>query len=418
MRRNARCALRRVMCWCAAGVACATLAASLGGALSQPAFAARAAAAQVPAGTWQGTAVGADVDTGHSRSGSGADEVVSTSVSNYAVTFSFSFTVDAAGTISGSGTGQYTQAAWHLYGTNGTNGSFNCNPPLQAAPFTVVVGGSVTGEVASLSLSIPDATETNADYNCGADYTGFATTSHEMADSLTLVGGSDLSVSLAQATSFALSKTVNTGTAPNTEDDTHNWTVSLTPSGAAPATTPVPVFDQTVVMQRVSGTVLVRLPDQTQFTPLGAAAGIPTGSVVNAAAGRLSLTAAEQPGAIGSVPTGVSDFYDGEFKVTQVSKPAPLTKLTLLGAIASAGSGAAKAHSTKKPVRQLWGSGKGNFQMVGSYSSATVRGTTWFVQERTDGTYTFVAKGIVTVYDRVRHRTVVLYTGQHYLARP
>jgi hypothetical protein len=239
-----------------------------------------------------------------------------------------------------------------------------------------------------------------------------------MANSLTLVGGSDLSLSLAQATSFALSKTVNTGTAPNTEDDTHNWTFSITPSGAAPATTPVPVFDQTVVMQRVSGTVLVRLPDQKQFTPLSAAVAIPTGSVVNAAAGRLGLTAAAKPGAIGSVPTGVSNFYDGEFKVTQVSKPTPLTKLKLLGATAPARSGAAKAHSSKKPVRQLWGSGKGNFQMVGNYSSATVRGTTWFVQDRANGTYTFVAKGVVSVYDRIRHRTIVLYTGQHYLARP
>jgi hypothetical protein len=418
MRRNARCALRRVMCWCAAGVACATLAASLGGALSQPAFAARATAAQVATGTWQGTAVGADVDLGHKQSGSGSGQISSTSLSQYGVTFSFSFTVDAAGTISGSGTGQYTEAAWHLYGTNGANGSFNCNPPVQAAPFTVTVGGSVTGEVASLSLSMPDATETNADYDCGAGYTGYATTTHEMANSLTLVGGNDLSVSLAQATSFALSKTVNTGTAPNTEDDTHNWTVSITPSGAVPATTPTPVFNQTVVVQHVSGTVLVRLPDQTQFTPLGAAAGIPTGSVVNAAAGRLSLTAAEKPGAIGSVPTGVSDFYDGEFNVTQASKPTPLTKLKLLGALAPAGSSAAKAHSAKKPVRQLWGSGKGNFQMEGNYSSATVRGTTWFVQDRANGTYTFVAKGVVSVYDRVRHRTIVLYTGQHYLARP
>ena len=48
---------------------------------------------------------------------------------------------------------------------------------------------------------------------------------------------------------------------------------------------------------------------------------------------------------------------------------------------------------------------------------ATVRGTAWYVEDRCDGTLTRVSKGSVSVYDRGRHRTVLVRAGRSYLAR-
>jgi len=69
-------------------------------------------------------------------------------------------------------------------------------------------------------------------------------------------------------------------------------------------------------------------------------------------------------------------------------------------------------------VRQLWGDGKGSFRTNGKYSSATVRGTKWLVKDSCAGTLTRVARGSVTVRDRVRGKTVVVAAGKSYLAKP
>ena len=66
----------------------------------------------------------------------------------------------------------------------------------------------------------------------------------------------------------------------------------------------------------------------------------------------------------------------------------------------------------------LWGSGHGSFRTQGQYSSATVRGTKWFVQDSCAGTLTKVAQGVVSVRDDVKHKTITLRTGRQYLARP
>jgi hypothetical protein len=73
---------------------------------------------------------------------------------------------------------------------------------------------------------------------------------------------------------------------------------------------------------------------------------------------------------------------------------------------------------TKKPVRQLWGHGKGHFRTRARYSSATVRGTYWLTADRCDGSLTKVREGVVTVTDFVRHTDVIVKAGQSYLAGP
>ena len=69
-------------------------------------------------------------------------------------------------------------------------------------------------------------------------------------------------------------------------------------------------------------------------------------------------------------------------------------------------------------VQKLWGEGSGSFRTRGQYSSATVRGTKWLVQDTCSGTLTRVTKGVVAVRDSVRRKTIVLRAGHKYLARP
>jgi len=71
---------------------------------------------------------------------------------------------------------------------------------------------------------------------------------------------------------------------------------------------------------------------------------------------------------------------------------------------------------TRKPVRRLWGNGKGRFTTKGRYSSATVRGTKWLTEDRCDGTLTRVIHGVVRVRDFRAHKNVNVHAGHTYLA--
>ncbi|HUA06882.1 MAG TPA: hypothetical protein VMB27_23455, partial [Solirubrobacteraceae bacterium] len=79
---------------------------------------------------------------------------------------------------------------------------------------------------------------------------------------------------------------------------------------------------------------------------------------------------------------------------------------------------AAHAASTGKRILGLLrGSAKGHFRTVGRFSAATVLGTKWGVRDRCDGTLTVVSEGAVSVQDFVLHKTVIVRTGQTYLAK-
>jgi hypothetical protein len=65
----------------------------------------------------------------------------------------------------------------------------------------------------------------------------------------------------------------------------------------------------------------------------------------------------------------------------------------------------------------LKGSAHGKYTTTGTYSAATVRGTIWSVANRCDGTFTAVTRGVVSVRDLVRRKTITLRAGQHYLAK-
>ena len=149
-------------------------------------------------------------------------------------------------------------------------------------------------------------------------------------------------------------------------------------------------------------------------------------------AGRVALTSAADTG---GAKTQTSDFYQGIFAVKQsVPKKKPkkpkalITDLVMKGEIPrsqcaplkgarSAADAATKKKGPKSVLGKLWGSGKGKFRTNGKYSSATVRGTIWLVQDRCEGTLTKVTRGTVQVRDFKRKRTVSVKAGHSYLAR-
>jgi hypothetical protein len=176
-------------------------------------------------------------------------------------------------------------------------------------------------------------------------------------------------------------------------------------------TQPQPVFHQTVVAGRVSGTIRFRKPGAKAFTVLGAAdQALPLGSTLDTTHGVMELSSVPRAGAAAQT----ARFYSGQFKVTQ---PGGVTQLALNGPLAACGAHAAAAAKQPK-TRRLWGSGKGAFRVSGRYSAATVRGTKWLVQDSCAGTLTRVVSGVVSVRDAVRHKTILVRAGKKYLARP
>jgi hypothetical protein len=171
-----------------------------------------------------------------------------------------------------------------------------------------------------------------------------------------------------------------------------------------PVPTPTPVPGKTVVVQPVSGKVLVKKPGTNQFAEVDASQGIPLGSTVDTKAGVVELTAKAGQKA---------KFFDGIFKITQSGGT---TDLTLTEPLAPCRG--ARAAKKKPKTRKLWGDGSGSFRTRGQYSAATVRGTKWLVQDSCAGTLTKVATGVVSVRDNVKGKTILLKAGKSYLAKP
>ena len=228
----------------------------------------------------------------------------------------------------------------------------------------------------------------------------------------------------------------------NDQANTLTVLLNTTTPAAAPSPLPAgppppPVPGKSVVVRVVSGKVLIKYPpgkappggSTTKFGPLTGAVNVPMGSVIDTTKGRIALTSAADTG---GTKTQTADFYDGIFQVKQSvpkkkpKKPAALvTDLNLRGQVSrsqcAALKGARSATVDKKKgpksvLGKLWGSGKGKFRTNGKYSSATVRGTIWLVQDQCNGTLTKVKRGTVAVRDFKRKRTVSVKAGHSYLA--
>ncbi len=201
------------------------------------------------------------------------------------------------------------------------------------------------------------------------------------------------------------------------------FTVFLNPAPAAPpaptptptpTATPIPspVAGKSVNVQPRSGTVKIKRPGSNSYVTLTAGAQIPVGSSIDTRRGRITITAAQGKG-----KTAAADFFDGLFKLTQTAGSKPLTTLTLTEALSCPRAKKASAAAKKPKSRKLWGDGSGSFRTLGRYSAATVRGTRWLVTDTCTSTTTKVTKGVVSVRDDVKHKTIIVRAGKHYTAR-
>jgi hypothetical protein len=186
---------------------------------------------------------------------------------------------------------------------------------------------------------------------------------------------------------------------------------------------PQPVIAHTAAVSVVKGTVLVRAPGAKGFTPLTReASSIPIGSSVDATKGTVNMVTATGTGK----KTQSGQFAGGAFLVKQGKGAQGLTELVMQGASfkgCPAAKGAAKraeraTGAAKKRTRRLFGNAHGHFRTRGRFSTATVRGTKWMMQDTCSGTLTKVTRGSVSVLDLVKHRTVLVKAGHSYLARP
>ena len=171
---------------------------------------------------------------------------------------------------------------------------------------------------------------------------------------------------------------------------------------------PAPTSGKTVNVLPKSGTVRIKLPGRKRFRTLAEGEQLPVGTIVDTRNGRVTLVAAGGQ---------TADFYGGTFKIGQGKGAKPLTTLLLVEKLSCAKRGKASAAAKAKKKRRLWGDGKGRFRTKGKYSSATVRGTKWLVEDRCSNTLTRVAKGRVAVRDFVRRKTILVRAGKKYVAR-
>jgi hypothetical protein len=202
---------------------------------------------------------------------------------------------------------------------------------------------------------------------------------------------------------------------------------------------PEPVLGKTVNVSVVSGKVFIAVPSTGQasraarladattslskglkFVPLQEARQIPVGSILNTSAGVARITTATATA--GKLQFG--DFGAGIFKLLQRRQQRGLTELDVMNAhtarqvCATLGKRAATAAKlSSKVLGRITGSAHGHFTTRGQYSAATVRGTVWGVRNQCDGTLTRVTRGVVSVRDFRRRKTITVVTGQSYLAR-
>lgn len=186
------------------------------------------------------------------------------------------------------------------------------------------------------------------------------------------------------------------------------------PTGA-PSTPPAPVLGKNVNVAPASGTVTLRVPGTAGAVPLDGADSIPVGAIVDTRKGVVALTTALPGGA-----TQGAMVQGGLFQIRQAPSGNGMTELVLRGPKPTCATGNARAAmaSSRRPPRRLWASDNhGRFRTRGSNAVATVRGTSWFMSDRCDGTYTRVKKGVVAVRELHTGRTIVLHAGQSHLAR-
>ena len=337
----------------------------------------------------------------------------------------------------------YTPAAGYDGPDSFSFTGMSVNGTSQPATFSIEIGPAPTcaSETLSTAAAAALALTLSCSGNAGAAAVSYRVVTNPSHGSLSAPSSAGAltyapSAGFAGSDSFTYEGVSSAGTASAPQ------TVTIYVADALPP----PVAGQSANVLHALGLVYVTLPGQTQAIPLVAGMQIPLGSIIDATGGRVEVLV--------STGHGVqhADFYEGEFRLTQstnthsrrlvVAKAGGLyAVLDLLGATIPkprctsnprSVSGAfsltqahigrslvplrAKFHEKGKPLRQLWGSGHGNYTTVGNGSSSSVRGTRWAIFDYPDGTLTRVFTDSVAVYDFHTRRTVTVHAGHYFFA--
>jgi hypothetical protein len=174
---------------------------------------------------------------------------------------------------------------------------------------------------------------------------------------------------------------------------------------------------------------LVKLPGTSNFVGANEAQDLPPGTQIDIS-GRRGLTVQNYAGSAMTF-IGVPDQVLSRFiLVNGLRKANAPIRINLtggkFGTCKSAGGASgrslqvsdAKPKKKKvKPIRRLWGFGKGRYTTTGKYASATVVGTFWLVADYCNGTLIKVRSGKVRVRDFVKKKWVTVTSGHAYFAR-
>lgn len=180
---------------------------------------------------------------------------------------------------------------------------------------------------------------------------------------------------------------------------------------------PAPISGKTVNLNPETGIVKTKCPGTGTYRKLRNPKQVRTGCLIDTRRGTVRLTSARSRKANQS-----ARFRGGLFRVGQ-KKGRAETTLSLKGSLQCARRGRSALvrvrvpnHRKKSSGRKLWGSGKGRFKTVGHGGSASVRGTIWSLEDRCDGSSEVkVKRGVVSVRDFARRKTVVVRAGGRYV---
>jgi hypothetical protein len=234
---------------------------------------------------------------------------------------------------------------------------------------------------------------------------------------ITTAGGGSVTVEMRPGQSSYTGSTRNgiTSSPYAAWDGSYRFPAALGGGGTigGPGPLPPPTPGVAVNVQGGTGIVLVKVPGKG-FATLQGGAQIPVGSTVDVTKGSVELASAD----------GTANFTKGVFVVREPAAPAStrLTDLTLTGG----NFGACKKKTAKRNassvaappvIRRLWGNGKGRFRTTGRFAAATVRGTSWRIEDRCNDTRVSVATGTVIVRDLRLKRNVIVTAGHAYIAK-
>jgi hypothetical protein len=156
----------------------------------------------------------------------------------------------------------------------------------------------------------------------------------------------------------------------------------------------------------------VKVPGSKAFVTVTAGQALPAGTIVDVSGGKgIQLT---DPTGKTAVFYGERDAVPSMFVITRAGR---VVELRLTGGTFSAcPKRSALAAGKEKPVRRLWGKGKGSFRTRGRYASAAIRGTWWLTADYCNRTLVSVKQGAVTVRDFAKKKALVVPAGKSYSA--